>query len=106
MCGRVFRHSPRDELAASFRASPSGEAPPASFNIAPSQLLLAVRLNPKTGERTPDGLQWGLVPHFAKDRKIAWKLTNARSDTVDRLPSSRIAFAKRRCLVPVDGFFE
>jgi putative SOS response-associated peptidase YedK len=106
MCGRAFRYTPRDELAAAFRANPTGDEPPVSFNIAPSQLLPTVRFNAKTGERTLDALQWGLVPHFAQDRKIAWKLTNARGETVDRLPSYRTAFAKRRCLIPVDGFFE
>jgi putative SOS response-associated peptidase YedK len=46
------------------------------------------------------------LPSFAKDRKIAWKLSNARGETVDTLPSFRAAFARRRCLVPMNGFYE
>ncbi len=79
---------------------------PAAFNIPPGQAILAVRFNPKTKERTLEPLHWGLVPHFATDRKIAFKCTNARAETVDTLPSFRGAFAKRRCLIPADGFFE
>lgn len=79
---------------------------PLGYNIAPSANILAVRFNEASGERTLDGLHWGLIPHFARDRKIAWKLTNARSETVDTLPSYRTAFAKRRCLIVANGFFE
>jgi putative SOS response-associated peptidase YedK len=107
MCGRYFRHRSRDELAAAFSARPGDDSQaPIGYNIAPSQIILAVRFNGKSGERVIDGLQWGLVPHFATDRKIAWKLTNARSETVDTLPSYRVAYAKRRCLIPADGFYE
>jgi putative SOS response-associated peptidase YedK len=51
-------------------------------------------------------LQWGLVPHWAKDPKIAYKTINARVETVDTAPSYRQAFKKQRCLIPVDGFYE
>lgn len=107
MCGRFFRHRTRDELGAAFRAQLGDEAPPPiGYNIAPSQSILAVRFNPKTSERTIDNLHWGLIPHFAGDRKVAWKLTNARAETVDKLPSYRTAYAMRRCLIPADGFYE
>jgi putative SOS response-associated peptidase YedK len=105
MCGRFFRHTPREELAAAFRAEP-GSTVPAAFNIAPGQLVAAVRYNAKTGERTLDDLQWGLVPFFAKDAKIGWKTINARAESVDTGASYRNAFAKRRCLIVADGFFE
>ena len=105
MCGRFFRRQPRDELAAAFRATPFGDLAPA-YNIAPSSSVYAVRFNAKTGERTLEPLQWGLIPHFAKDRKIAFKCINARAETVDTLPSFRTAFAKRRCLVVASGFYE
>lgn len=107
MCGRFFRHRPAQELAAAFRAEPSAalELAP-SYNIPPSEQVLAVRHNPKTGERTLDALHWGLIPYFAKDRKYAYRCSNARDDGVDTKPSFRGAFAKRRCIVPADGFFE
>jgi putative SOS response-associated peptidase YedK len=106
MCGRYFRHSPREEVAAAFRAQDGAGAAGPSYNVAPGQQVLAVRFNSKTGERTLDDLQWGLVPFFAKDPKIAWRTINARAETVDKLGSYRNAFAKRRCLIPADGFFE
>jgi putative SOS response-associated peptidase YedK len=51
-------------------------------------------------------LRWGLIPHWAKDPKIAYKTINARVETVDTAPSYRQAFKKRRCLIPADGFYE
>jgi putative SOS response-associated peptidase YedK len=50
--------------------------------------------------------KWGLVPRWTKDSAIGNKLINARSETVTEKPSYREAFARRRCLVPVDGFYE
>jgi putative SOS response-associated peptidase YedK len=51
-------------------------------------------------------LQWGLIPYWVKDPKIAYRTINARAETVDKAPSFRQAFAKRRCLIPADGFYE
>jgi putative SOS response-associated peptidase YedK len=48
----------------------------------------------------------GLIPHWAKDPKIAYKTINARVETIDTAPSYRQAFEKRRCLIPADGFYE
>lgn len=80
-------------------------APP-HYNGAPGQDYLVGRRNPKTGERTVDLLRWGLIPSWAKDRKVAWKFINARSETVRTTAAFKTAYAKRRCLLPVDGFFE
>ena len=57
-------------------------------------------------EENLDALQWGLIPYWAKDPKMAYKTINARVETVDTAPSYRQAFKKRRCLIPVDGFYE
>lgn len=105
MCGRYFRHTPREELAAAFRAELGSELG-AAYNVAPGQQVLAVRFNTKTGERRLDELRWGLVPSFAKDAKVGWKTINARAETVDTAASYRNAFVKRRCLIVADGFFE
>lgn len=106
MCGRFFRSSPRDELAEAFQAELGfGSAEP-GYNIAPGSPIVAVRFDPKTGVRTLDDLYWGLIPFFAKDRKIAWKTINARAETIDRAPLYRAAFERRRCLIVADGFFE
>jgi putative SOS response-associated peptidase YedK len=51
-------------------------------------------------------VRWGLIPAWAKDAKIGYRLINARADTVATKPSFRSAFKRRRCLVPADGFYE
>lgn len=68
--------------------------------------ILAIRYNPGSKQRTLDALRWSLIPHWAKDPKIAYKTINARIETVDTAPSYRGAFKKRRCLIPADGFYE
>lgn len=82
-------------------------APPAispRYNIAPSQKVAAVRV--ETGARHLAMLRWGLIPHWADDPKIGYKMINARGETVHRLPSFRAPFRKRRCIIPAGGFFE
>jgi hypothetical protein len=64
------------------------------------------------GPETTDVFGSGLLcsraatPYWAKDPKIAYRTINARAETVDKAPSFRRAFAKRRCLIPADGFYE
>jgi hypothetical protein len=60
----------------------------------------------RSSGRSLDALQWGLIPYWTKDPKIAYRTINARAETVDKAPSFRKAFAKRRCLIPADGFYE
>ena len=52
------------------------------------------------------GLHWGLVPSWASDPKIGYKMSNARGETVAEKPSFRSAFKQRRCLIPAAGFYE
>lgn len=75
-----------------------------SYNIAPSQMVLSV-VNDGTKNRI-GYLKWGLVPPWAKDQKIGFKMINARSETVNEKPSFRDAFQKRRCLIVADSFYE
>jgi putative SOS response-associated peptidase YedK len=77
--------------------------PSPRFNIAPTQMVPVVRLNPK-GNRELLPLRWGLIPSWAKDTKIGSSLINARAAGVATKPSFRSAFKRRRCLVPADGF--
>ena len=49
---------------------------------------------------------WGLLPHFAADEQYKYKTINAKVETVDKLPTFRHSFAKKRCLVPATGFYE
>jgi len=107
VCGRYRRTTKEEELARIYRIPiPPQLDLPISYNVAPSQNVLAIRFNPKTGQRSLDTLRWGLVPYWAKDEKIGYRTINARAETVDTAPSYREAFRKRRCLIPADGFYE
>jgi putative SOS response-associated peptidase YedK len=65
-----------------------------------------VRYDPKASERSVDVARWGLVPFWAKDTKVGFSNINAMAETVDTKPAFREAFQRRRCLVPVDNFYE
>ncbi len=75
------------------------------YNIAPSQTVPVVRLNP-AGRRELALLRRGLIPFWSKDPKIAYRTINARAETVATAPAFRAAFKKRRCLIPAGGFYE
>ena len=79
---------------------------PISYNIAPSQDVLAVRYDSEKSARSLVALRWGLIPSWADDEKIGYKTINARMETVQSAPSFRSAFQKRRCLILADGFYE
>ena len=79
---------------------------PPRWNGAPSQDLLVIRRNHETGVVSLDALRWGLIPHWCKDPQGGRKPINAKCETVRMLPSFRDAYLRRRCIVPVDGFFE
>jgi hypothetical protein len=79
---------------------------PPRYNGAPGQEHWVIRQNPKTGERTLDRLWWGLIPHWCKEEDGGRKPINAKAETVAQLPSFRDAYRHRRCLVPIDNFFE
>jgi putative SOS response-associated peptidase YedK len=88
MCGRYRRTSSEEELCRIYNIPiPPQSDLPISWNIAPSQDVLAIRYNPKTKQRSLDALRWGLIPYWAKDPKIACKTINARAETVDTAPS-------------------
>jgi putative SOS response-associated peptidase YedK len=73
------------------------------YNIAPSQAIASI-LSADT--KKMEFLRWGLVPGWAKDIEIGNRLINARSETIMEKPSFRNAFARRRCLILADGFYE
>jgi len=104
MCGRISLGTTAEALARLFKLSDLPVIKP-SWNIAPGQPIAAVKTDP-AGERSFSFLHWGLIPAWSKDKNIAYKLINARSETVAEKPSFRSAYKSRRCLVPADGFFE
>jgi putative SOS response-associated peptidase YedK len=73
---------------------------------APTENLPVVRYDRKAGERSLDVLRWGLVPYWAKDIRIGFSTIDAAAEGIDTKPAFRDAFRRRRCLVPVDGFYE
>ena len=109
MCGRVIQYRSSQEYAASLGLRyPEGNLPnvPAHYNGAPGQDFLTVRRHPEAHQPVLSPLRWGLIPSWSKDAKIAWKLINARAETVATTNAFRSAYRHRRCLVPVDGFYE
>jgi len=109
MCGRVIQSSAPIRYGIvdgmNVRDSRVHNYPP-RWNGAPSQDLLVIRLNHKTGEVSLDPLRWGLIPYCCQDPKGGRKPINAKCETVHSLPTFRDAFRRRRCILPVDGFFE
>jgi putative SOS response-associated peptidase YedK len=65
-----------------------------------------VRYDRRAGERSPDLLRWGLIPHWAKDMNVGFANINAKAEGIENRPAFRDAFQRRRCLVPVDNFYE
>src|SRR5919106_4176185 len=76
------------------------------YNAAPSQELLVIRQNHKTGERSLDLIKWGLIPHWCQDPRGGRRPINAKAESVSKLAMIREAYVQRCCMVPVDGFFE
>ena len=109
MCGKVIQSSGPVRYAIvdgmNVRDSRVHNYPP-RWNAAPSQDLLVIRRNHQTGEVSLEPLRWGLIPYWCQDPKGGRRPINAKCETVRNLPTFRDAYRRRRCIVPVDGFFE
>jgi len=105
MCGRFTLSTPVAEMSRVF-GFPELPNLAARYNIAPTQQIAAVRLLPDERRRGLVMLRWGLVPHWADDPSIGNRMINARAESVAEKPAFRTAFARRRCLIPADGFYE
>lgn len=106
MCGRYYQVTDPRTIAERFGTAGGLPNLPLNYNAAPTQDLPVVRHDPETRARSLDRLRWGLVPHWAKELSVGSKLINARAEGIEAKPSFRQAFRRRRCLVPVDGFYE
>jgi putative SOS response-associated peptidase YedK len=106
MCGRYVVKAPPMQLALEFGADTvdNAEAFAPDYNVAPTTRVPAVLVD--DGATLLTRLRWGLVPSWAKDPSIGARMINARVETVAEKPAFRGAFAKRRCLVPADGYYE
>lgn len=105
MCGRYASSRDARDLASAFEVEePVEQVLPPSWNVAPTDPVYAVLQREQA--RQLRVLRWGLVPSWAKDAKGAARLINARQETVTGKPAFRAAYARRRCLLPADGYYE
>ena len=103
MCGRFSLTKEEIEIEKRFNAKFYSNDLVKRYNVAPSQLALVIT------DENPHELQlfrWGLIPSWAKESSIGYKMINAKSETVFEKPSFRNLIKKRRCLVISDGFYE
>ncbi|MDQ4091960.1 MAG: SOS response-associated peptidase, partial [Actinomycetota bacterium] len=118
MCGRYASTRDPATLAVEFDAldATGGMAPEADYNVAPTKAVLSVvARHPRDAQGTPDPdrtvrsirvMRWGLVPHWAKDPSVGSRMINARAESAAGKPAFRDAVARRRCLLPADGWYE
>jgi putative SOS response-associated peptidase YedK len=104
MCGRFTQERPASELAEIFAAEPLADELGSRFNVAPTDDALVVVQRHE--RRAITAYRWGLVPHWSDDSKGAARMINARAETITSSPAFRDAFERRRCIVPVDSFYE
>ena len=105
MCGRYCYTLPVEAMRRLFEFPELPNLMP-RWNVAPGQGVPAVRMRADGRGRELAILTWGLVPPWADDPKIAYRMINARAETVQEKPAFRHAFRRRRCLLPADGFYE
>ena len=103
MCGRFSLTASAQTIVDVFGIEDLPDYVPC-YNIAPTTQILGIRM--ENGQRVARPFRWGLIPFWAKDIKIGYKLLNARSETVHQKPSFKAAFSQRRILVVTDGFYE
>ena len=104
MCGRFTQERPASELAEIFAAEPLADELGARYNVAPTDDAYVVVQ--REDRRAITAYGWGLVPHWSTDLKGGSRMFNARAETITTSPAFREAFRRRRCLVPVDSFYE
>jgi len=110
MCGRYAASRSADQLVEEFEVDrgPEQDLAP-DYNVAPTKAVFAV-LERSSGDepvtRRLSIVRWGLVPSWAKDPSGGGRMANARLETAAEKPSFRRAWARRRCLIPADGYFE
>lgn len=111
MCGRYASSKDPAALVAEFdvQAPPRVELAP-DYNVAPTKQVYAVLDRGVAAERAPQRLladvRWGLVPSWAKDPAVGSRMINARLETAASKPSFRAAWARRRAILPADGYYE
>jgi putative SOS response-associated peptidase YedK len=106
MCGRFTAAFQPSLLAEQFRAEPAAvEGHQPSWNVTPASDVIVVTAD-SDGARHLRSLRWGLVPGWAKDPSAGNRMINLRAETVREKKSWKSSLARRRCIIPVDGFYE
>ncbi len=103
MCGRFQLSVKGKQISERYNTEVFDEMYTPSYNCAPSQYLPVVT---NDNPSQISYLKWGLIPFWAKDPKVGFKNINTRAETISEKPSFRNAFARRRCLIPANGFYE
>lgn len=106
MCGRYATTRSDADLTLLFDAVNVTEGLEPSWNVAPTDPVPLVRVSQRQGGRVLDTARWGLVPPWAADLRAGARMINARAETVATSPAFAPSFARRRCLVPADGWYE
>jgi putative SOS response-associated peptidase YedK len=104
MCGRFTQQRPTSEIARIFEAEDLAEDPGGRYNVAPTDEAAVVVQ--RSDRRAIARYRWGLIPSWSMNPKVGSKAFNARAETLTISPLYRDPFRRRRCLVPVDGFYE
>jgi putative SOS response-associated peptidase YedK len=105
MCGRFTSTTPASVLADFFDAETDLADLEPNYNVTPTSDVNVIVEN-DDGQRRLDLFFWGLVPSWAESPAVGSRLINARSETASSKPSFRSAFRRKRCIIPVDGFYE
>jgi putative SOS response-associated peptidase YedK len=106
MCGRYATSRSNVDLSALFEAADETDGLEPDYNVAPTDPVPIVRVSASAGGRVLSSVRWGLVPAWAKDPKVGARMINARAETVATSSAFAASFARRRCLVPADGWYE
>jgi len=104
MCGRYTLVTNAELLMERFLLDTIAFDLQARYNIAPGQYIPAIIAD--KGERRAGQLKWGLIPSWAEEEKIGWKMINARAETLGEKLSFKNLLARKRCIIPADGFYE
>ena len=105
MCGRFVSASSPERIAAYFGAASDVETLGENYNVAPTNDIYGV-VERADGTLELQVFHWGLIPVWAKDRKIGQKMINARAETLAEKAAFKGVFKKHRCIIPMDGFYE
>jgi len=104
MCGRFTLFLSIAEITDEFEVYDVDWIQEPSYNIAPGQNIAGVLK--KDGNKSLTTLRWGLIPHWAKEENIGYRMINARAETLTQKPTFSRPLKTQRCIIPANGFYE